>query len=48
MLFIIFDVEVAFLYPFFVMVRDMPVEARGFRAQYRGRLRFLAGADLAV
>lgn len=30
MLFIIFDVEIAFLYPFFVMVRDLPVEARGF------------------
>jgi len=30
MLFIIFDVEIAFLYPFFVIVRDLPVEARGF------------------
>jgi NADH-quinone oxidoreductase subunit A len=30
MLFIIFDVEIAFLYPFFAMVRDLPAEARGF------------------
>lgn len=30
MLFIIFDVEIAFLYPFFVMLRDLPSEVRGF------------------
>ncbi|MCS6923571.1 MAG: NADH-quinone oxidoreductase subunit A [Fimbriimonadales bacterium] len=30
MLFIIFDVEIAFLYPFFVAVREMPEEVRGF------------------
>jgi NADH-quinone oxidoreductase subunit A len=41
MLFIIFDVEVAFLYPFFVMVRDMPVEARGFVLSIVGAFAFL-------
>ncbi len=30
MLFIIFDVEIAFLYPFFVILRGLPTEARGF------------------
>jgi NADH-quinone oxidoreductase subunit A len=30
MLFIIFDVEIAFLYPFFVAVRDLPPDARAF------------------
>ncbi len=30
MLFIIFDVEVAFLYPFFVALRDMPEDVRSF------------------
>ncbi len=30
MLFIIFDVEVAFLYPFFVILRELPAQMRGF------------------
>ncbi|MFQ3611569.1 MAG: NADH-quinone oxidoreductase subunit A [Fimbriimonadales bacterium] len=30
MLFIIFDVEVAFLYPFFVILRELPAEVRTF------------------
>jgi NADH-quinone oxidoreductase subunit A len=41
MLFIIFDVEIAFLYPFFVIVRELPVEARGFVLSIAGAFAFL-------
>lgn len=41
MLFIIFDVEVAFLYPFFVVLRDLPGDARTFALGTVGVFTFL-------
>lgn len=41
MLFIIFDVEVAFLYPFFVALRDLPPETRAFALGVVGVFTFL-------
>ncbi len=41
MLFIIFDVEIAFLYPFFVAFRDLPNEVRPFILGVVGFFTFL-------
>ncbi len=41
MLFIIFDVEVAFLYPFFVVLRELPPETRAFALGVVGVFTFL-------
>lgn len=41
MLFIIFDVEVAFLYPFFVVLRDLPNDVRTFALGTVGVFTFL-------
>ncbi|CUU04119.1 MAG: NADH-quinone oxidoreductase subunit A [Fimbriimonadales bacterium] len=41
MLFIIFDVEVAFLYPFFVVLRELPSETRAFALGVVGVFTFL-------
>jgi len=41
MLFIIFDVEIAFLYPFFVVVRDLSDETRAFALGVVGLFSFL-------
>jgi NADH-quinone oxidoreductase subunit A len=41
MLFIIFDVEIAFLYPFFVAVRELPPDARAFAVGVVGVFTFL-------